>query len=55
MTEFELATLRLQAFGLLEGWGVTNSRGDRVPNNMDQQKVLAEELVEWATKTEAKE
>lgn len=53
MTEFELATLRLHAFSLLDGWGKTDEKGKFRQNNLDERKQLSDELVDWASRNPA--
>lgn len=48
LTAYERASLRLQAFGLLDDWGVIDEKGRHVPLTLARRKELADELVEWA-------
>lgn len=48
MTEYERATLRLEAWKALEGWGTRNASGDYKTWDMKERKEKAAELAEWA-------
>lgn len=47
-TPYELAKLRLQAFALLDGWGVVNEKGVFTPHTMTKRQEIALEFVGWA-------
>ncbi len=49
MTEYELASLRLRAFELLDGWGERDEKDRFIPNNFERRTELAAELVKWAS------
>lgn len=48
LSAYEIAKLRLQAFGLLDGWGKQNEKGLFIPHDLERRKELAIGLVEWA-------
>jgi hypothetical protein len=55
ISDYERARLLLQAFAMLDGWGVTNEKGIHVPYTLQRRKEAAAEFVEWALTPDADE
>lgn len=52
LSDYERATLRLTAFKMLDGWGVTDEKGNFRRWSVSERRERAAEYVSWALSTE---
>lgn len=55
LSDYEFAKLRLQAFEMLDGWGVHNEKGVHIPHDMKRRREIADEFINWALMRDAEE